>query len=69
MLNVWSNNVYKAQMCTSLYYSTDKCTGKLPFGSTPKDGLTDPRGSLVNQIPYHAKEQTNQDIQQEHHHS
>ena len=56
-------------MCTSLYYSNDKCTGQLLFGSILKDGLTDPRGFLENQIPYHAKEQANQDIRQEYHHS
>ena len=26
-LNVSDNNVYKAQTCTSFYYSTNKCKG------------------------------------------
>ena len=69
MLNVCDNNVYDARMCTSFYYSTDKCTGWLCCGSTPKDGLPNPRGSLVNKIPSHTTEQTNQEVQQEHHHS
>ena len=33
------NNVYKAQMCTSFYYSTDKYTGVWRYGSTLKDRL------------------------------
>ena len=37
--------------------------------STPKDGLPDPRGSLVNKIPSHTIEQANREVQQEYHHS
>ena len=62
------NNVYEAQTYTLFYYSTDKCTGWLHCGSTPKDGLPDPRGSLANKIPPHALGQTCQDVQQDEHH-
>ena len=41
MLNVSDNNVYEAQVCTSFYYSTDKCTVGWRCGSTPTDGLPD----------------------------
>ena len=41
--------------------STDKCTGRWRCGSTPKDELPDPRGSLEN-IPSHTIEQANQEV-------
>ena len=40
--------------------STDECTGRWCRGSTPKDELPEPRGSLANDIPSHAIEQVNQ---------
>ena len=49
--------MFEAQMCTLLYYSTDKCTGQWHCGSTLKDGLPDPGGSLANIIPPCAIEQ------------
>ena len=52
MLNVCDNNVYEAQTCTLFYYSTDKCTGRWSRGSTPKDGVYDPRRSLANKVPF-----------------
>ena len=61
--------MYEAQTCTLLYYSTDKCTGRWRCGSTLKDGLPDPGGSLANVIPPCAIEQINQEVQQEDHHS
>ena len=54
--------MYEAQTCTSFYYSTGKCTGQWCCGSTPKDELPGPRGSLANDIPSHAIEQANQEI-------
>ena len=51
-------------MCTSFYYSTNKCTGWWHCGSTPKDELSDPRGSLANEI-----EQANQEDRQDNCHS
>ena len=36
--------------------STDKCMGRWRCGSTLKDELPDPRGSLTNDIPSHAIE-------------
>ena len=65
MLKVCDNNVYKTQMCTSLYYSTDKCTGQWCCGSTL---LSDPRGCLVNEISSKAIQQANQEAQQDDHH-
>ena len=73
--------MYGAKMCTSF---TDKCKKKKWYGyarldkwytgwwrceSTPKDGLPDPRGSLMNKIPSHAIEQANQEVRQEVSHS
>ena len=69
MLNVCDNNVYEAQTCTLFYYSTDKCTGRWRRGSTPKDGVNDPRRSLANKVPSHAVQQVNQEVQQEDLHS
>ena len=37
-------------------WSTNKCTGQWHCGSTTKDELPDPRGSLANDIPSHAIE-------------
>ena len=59
MLNVYDNKVYEVQTNTSFYYSTDKCTGWWHWGSTPKDGLPDQRGSLASEITSHAIEQAN----------
>ena len=59
--NVW-DNVYETQMCASFYYSSDKCAGQWRCGSTPKDELADPRGSLINDIPSCAIEQANQEV-------
>ena len=40
-----------------------KCTGQWHCaGSTSKDELPDPRGSLENDIPSHAIEQANQEL-------
>ena len=64
-LNVCDNNVYKAQRCTLFYYSTDKCTGQWRCGITPKEGLPNPRGSLVSKIPSQAIEQANKEVRQE----
>ena len=69
MLNVCDNNMYEAQTCTLFYYSTDKCTGWWCCGSTAKDGLPDPRGSLANEIPSCIIEQANQEFRQEYCHS
>jgi len=33
---------------------------QLRYLKAPKDGLPDPRGSLVNEAPYHTIEQANQ---------
>ena len=66
--NVCDNNVYEAQTCTLFYYfilvtsSTDKCTGRWHRGSTPKDELPEPRGSLANDVPSCAIEQTNYEV-------
>ena len=55
-------------MCALFYYfildtsSTNKCTGKWCCGSTPKDELPEPRGSLANNIPSCALEQANQEV-------
>ena len=46
MANVYDNNVYKAQTCTSFYYSTDKWIGQWQCGSTPKNELPDAIQSL-----------------------
>ena len=62
------NNVYQAETCTSFYYliaSIDKFTGGWHYGSTPKDELPDPRGSLANDIPSRAIEQANQEVWQD----
>ena len=52
--NVCDNNVYEAQMCTSFYQQLVliqcKCTGQQHLGSTSKDELPEPRGSLVNDM-------------------
>ena len=53
-------------MCASC---TDKCTGQWCCGSTSKDELPEPRGSLANEIPSCAIEQANQEVQQDDHHS
>ena len=42
--------------------SADKCTGRWHCGSTLKDELPDPRGSLANDIPSRAIEQANQEV-------
>ena len=63
------NNVYEAQISTLFHCSIDKCIGRLCCGNALKDGLPNPRGSLANEIPSHAIEQTNQDVQQEDRHS
>ena len=39
--------------------STDECTGRWHCGSTLKDELPEPRGSLANDIPSCAIEQAN----------
>ena len=44
----------EAQTCASFYYSSDKCTGQWCCGSTLKNELPDPRGSLANHIPSRA---------------
>ena len=44
-------DLYEAQACTSLYYSTDKCTGWWHCYSIPKDGLPNPRRSLAKEKP------------------
>ena len=69
MLNVCGNSMYKAQMCTSIYYSTDKCAGQWHFGNAPNDGISDSRGSSANEIPSCPIEQANQEVQQEDCHS
>ena len=46
-----------------------KCTGWWCCGSTPKDELPDPRGSLANNIPSRAVEQANQEVWQDDCHS
>ena len=67
MLSVCDNNVYEAQTCNLFYYSTDKCTVRWRRGSTPKDGVNDPRRSLANKVPSHAVQQVNQeDLQLQH---
>ena len=66
MLNVCDNNLYEAQTCTSLYYSTGNCTGQWCCQSTPKDGLPTPRG-LANEILFCTIEQANQEVRQEYH--
>ena len=48
---------------------TDKCTGQWHCGSTSKGELPEPRGSLANDIPFHAIEQANQEVQQDDCHS
>ena len=55
------NNVYEVQTCTSFYNSIliSVATGRWHCGSTPKDKLADPTGSLANDIPSHAIEQAN----------
>ena len=60
--NVCDNNVYKAQACPLFYYIVliAKCTGQWHCGSTAKDELPDPRGSLENDIPSRTIEQANQ---------
>ena len=63
------NNMYKAQTCASLHYSTDKCTGRWCCESTPKAELPDPRKSLASDIPSCAIEQDNQEIRQDDHYS
>ena len=72
MPHVCDNNMYEAQTCALFYIlvdCTDKCTGQWYCGSTSKDELPDPRGSLTNNIPSHAIEQANQEVQQDHYHS
>ena len=49
--------------------TTDKYTGQWCRGSTPKDELPEPRGSLANDIPSYAIEQANQEVRQDDHHS
>ena len=44
-------------------------TGRWCCGSTLKDELTDPKGSLANEIPSCAIEQANQEVQQDDCHS
>ena len=71
MPNVCDNNVHEAQMC-SLFYYLKVLISVLDgwhCGSTPKDQLADPRGSLANDIPSHAIEQANQEVQQDDCHS
>ena len=41
----------------------------LYYGSTPKDELPDPRGSLANDIPSRAIEQASQEVWQDNHHA
>ena len=40
-----------------------KCTGRWCCGSTPKDKLADARQFLANDIPCHAIEQANEEVQ------
>ena len=59
-------------MCASFYClndSTEKCTGRWRYGSTPKDALPDQRGSLANDMPSCAIEQANQEFRQDDHYS
>ena len=39
-----------------------RCAGQWHRRSTSKDGLPDPRGSLVNEIPSHTIGQANQEV-------
>ena len=48
---------------------TDKCTGLWCCGSTSKDELSEPRGSLASNIPSSAIEQAKQKVRQDNHHS
>ena len=62
------NYVYEAQMSTLFHCSIDKCIGWLCCGNALKDGLPT-EGVFKDEIPSHAIEQTNQDVQQEDRHS
>ena len=44
---------------------TDKCMGRYRCGSTLKNELPKPRGSLANDIPSHAIEQADQEVRQD----
>ena len=48
---------------------TNKCTGRWRCGSTSKDELPKPRGSLANDIPSPAIEQAKQEVWQDDPHS
>ena len=65
MPNVCDNNAYEAHMCIRfilLVDCSDKCTGRWCCGSTSKDELPEPRGSLGNNIPSRAIEQANREV-------
>ena len=50
--------------CTSFYYNIAKCRtmAMWKYLKAPKDGFSDPRGSLANEIPSRAIEQANQEV-------